>query len=250
MIVIKGKEAIRKMKHAGHQLALIFSDIEQYVVAGVATGEIDRQIERRIQDRGLTSRCKGYCGYRHVSCISLNDVIVHGVPSWEQYLQAGDLVTVDVCASWRGYCADMARTFLVGSHQEHAKRIACVAWNALDVGIETAHVGAHVGDIGYQIQSYVEQAGYGVIRDFCGHGIGKQMHEDPDVPNHGTLGSGPALRPGMTLAIEPMISAGSTEVHIDDDRWTARTMDGSLSAHAEDTVVITEHGPEIVTRVS
>ena len=249
MIIIKNKEAIRKMKHAGQQLATIFRDIGQYVVAGTSTHAIDAYVEQQLREKGLQPRCKGYCGYKHVSCISLNDEIVHGVPSPETVLQDGDLVTVDVCASWRGYCADMARCFFVGSCSQSVHRIVSVAQNALDTGLEYAVVKNHVGDIGYHIHQAVTDAGYSVIRDFCGHGIGKHMHEDPDVPNYGKKNSGPVLRHGMALAVEPMISAGSADVHIDDDGWTARTEDGSLAAHVEDTVVITDNGPCVVTRL-
>jgi len=250
MIVIKNKEAIRKMKHAGQQLAAVFQDVAPRVVAGASTASIDAYIESCLHTRQLKPRCKGYCGYQHVSCISLHDVIVHGVPSHDVIVREGDLVTIDVCASWRGYCADMARTFIVGTAHDAVDRLVSVAQRALDTGIAYAHVQHHVGDIGHHIQNTVEHAGYSVIRDFCGHGIGKRMHEDPDVPNYGSLGSGPALRHGMALAIEPMISAGSSEVRIDDDAWTARTADGSLSAHIEDTVIVTDQGPCVATRLN
>jgi len=250
MIVIKNKEAIRKMIHAGQELARIVQEVQAYLVPGATTDEIDAQIESRIYDRKLKPRCKGYCGYQHVSCVSVNDGIVHGIPSPRVQLKAGDLVTIDVCVSWRGYCADMARSFVVGQQSEpDAHHLISVAQRALDTGIEHAVVGSHIGDIGYHIQRVVEHARYHVIRDFCGHGIGKQMHEDPDVPNHGTQGSGPRIRAGMAFAIEPMISVGSPEVSIDQDGWTARTADESLSAHVEDTVIVTDHGPYIATRL-
>ncbi len=248
-MVIKNKEAIRKMVYAGQQLATIFQEVAQYVVPGATTAEIDAYIECALKEKQLKSRCKGYCGYGHVSCVSLNDVIVHGVPSTSIVLNEGDVVTIDVCASWRGYCADMARSFIVGAGSNAAEHIVATAQEALNVGINQAIVKHHVGSIGHHIQRVVEQTGYTVIRDFCGHGIGKQMHEDPDVPNYGDLGKGPILRPGMALAIEPMISAGSPEVRIDSDGWTARTEDGSLAAHVEDTVIITEQGPRIATRL-
>lgn len=249
MIVIKNKEAVRKMVHAGQQLATVLRDVGQHIVPGVSTAAIDAYVEDALHAKQLKPRCKGYCGYQHVSCVSLNDVIVHGVPSEGIIVREGDLVTVDVCASWRGYCADMARCFIVGTDNHNAEQIVHAAQNALDIGIQNAVEKNHVGDIGHCIQRYVEQAGYSVIRDFCGHGIGKNMHEDPDVPNYGQPGTGPVLRPGMSLAIEPMISAGSPEVHVDADGWTARTEDGSLSAHVEDTVIVTQQGPYIATRL-
>lgn len=249
MVIIKNKEAIRKIEHAGQQLATVLQDIIPYIVAGVSTADIDARIENMLQAKQLKPRCKGYCGYAHVSCVSLNDVIVHGVPSDHVVLQEGDLVTVDVCASWRGYCADMARSFIVGGDNVQADTLITTAQRALDVGIANAVVKNHVSDISHHIQRVVEQAGYSVIRDFCGHGIGKYMHEDPDVPNYGKPGMGPVLRHGMALAIEPMISVGSSEVSIDADGWTARTADGSLAAHVEDTVIITDQGPRVATRL-
>jgi methionyl aminopeptidase len=198
---------------------------------------------------GLRSRCKGYMGYRHVSCISINHEIVHGVPKKDTYIKHGDLVTVDICADWKGYCADMARSFFVGDAVGAKKEIVNVAQSALDAGIAKTRKGNRVGDISAAIQHEIERYEYAIIRDFSGHGIGKKMHEDPEILNYGKAGTGPVIRPGMVFAIEPMIAAGRDRVHITADGWTAETADASLAAHVEDTVVVTEKEPQIVTRV-
>jgi|SRR5579872_2566353 len=249
MISIKNKAAIRKMEEAGALLAAIFFDIPDLLTAGVATGEIDAWIEKQLVLRGLVSKMKGYRGYRHVSCISVNDVVVHGIPSKHTLLADGDMVKVDVCAAWQGYCADMARTFFVGEpHLEVHKQLAVVAQNALDKGIEQAVVGNRLSDISAAIQAEVEKHGFGVVRDFAGHGIGKNMHEEPEILNYGLPGNGPLLRPGMAFALEPMITLGKYQVYIEDDSWTVRTQDKNRAAHVEDTIVITDGKPHILTR--
>lgn len=248
---IKNFNAIERMRTAGKLLANIFSKLEGVVVAGNSTEKIDSWIAEQLIEQSMISQSKGYKGYQHVSCISVNDVIVHGVPSKHEILRDGDLVKVDVCAAWQGYCADMARCFIVGGKTD--KKVAdliSVAQEALNVGIAQAVVGNRLYDISAAIQHYVEEHKYGIVRDFAGHGIGQRMHEDPDVPNFGTKGTGMRLKAGMTFAIEPMITQGSYEVHIDRDGWTARTKDGLLAAHVEDTILITENGPEILTRPS
>jgi len=243
-------QALEKMRTAGRLLADIFENISSKIQVGTTTAALDRWIESELDKRQMVSQSKGYKGYKHVSCISVNTVVVHGVPSAQVVLQSGDLVKVDVCAAWQGYCADMARCYIVdnvGTQQvEHLKM---VAQQALDKGIAQAVEGNRLYDISAAIQNHVEHFGYGIVRDFAGHGIGKRMHEDPDVPNFGTAGTGMRLRAGMTFAIEPMITQGSYEVYIDRDGWTVKTKDGSLAAHVEDTVVVGEHGPEILTRL-
>ncbi len=250
MITIKNKASIRKMEEAGRRLSSIFTELKTIVIAGMSTQQIDQIIEEKLRKLSLVSKSKGYCGYKHVSCISVNDVVVHGVPSEKDILKKGDLVTVDVCASWKGYCADMARSWFVESNgsSNKAKELVAVAYSALDKGIEKAVVGNRLSDISFAIQKEVESYGYGVVRDFAGHGIGKFMHEDPEILNYGKPGKGPILRPGMTFAIEPMITMGDYSVYIDSDGWTAKTKDGSLAAHVEDTIVITEGKPKILTR--
>jgi len=249
MIIIKNKSALQKMATAGQKLSSIFPGLAQVVVAGATTADVDAWIEKKILELGMVSRTKGYRGYRHASCISVNDEVVHGVPRKSAVLSDGDLVKVDVCASWQKYCADMARCFVVGqTADESVKQLVLVAQQALDKGIAQARVGNRVSDISVAIQQEVERHGYGVVRDFAGHGIGKSMHEEPEVLNYGELGEGPVLQAGMVIAIEPMITKGGYEVFVEQDGWTVKTDDGSLAAHVEDTVAITYEGPKILTR--
>ncbi|MBP9765070.1 type I methionyl aminopeptidase [Candidatus Babeliales bacterium] len=248
-MVIKNVHELEKMRTAGKLLAEIFESIPSKIQAGISTASLDAWIEQQLIQRQLVSQSKGYKGYLHVSCISVNDVVVHGVPSPLVILQQGDLVKVDVCAAWQGYCADMARCFFVGDQPtEQLAHLVAVAYQALDLGIAQAVEGKRLFDISAHIQHHVEQFGYGVVRDFAGHGIGKRMHEDPDVPNFGTAGTGMRLKAGMTFAIEPMITQGSYEIYVESDGWTVKTKDGSYAAHVEDTVVVGQNGPEILTR--
>jgi methionyl aminopeptidase len=250
-VKIKDVKAIEKMRMAGKLLASIFDIIEEIIVVGASTQQIDLWIEHELIKLDLVSESKGYHGYKHVSCISINDVIVHGVPSNLVVLKNGDLVKIDVCASWQGYCADMARCFMVGKAVDaRVADMIAVAQEALNIGIAQAVEGNRLYDISATIQHYVEKHSFGIVRDFAGHGIGLRMHEEPDVPNFGTFGTGMRLKAGMTFAIEPMITMGSYEVYIDRDGWTARTKDGLWAAHVEDTILITENKPEILTRPS
>lgn len=248
MIYIKDRSSIQKMARAGHLLTEILDAVQILIKPGISTAEIDAWIELQLQEKGLKSSVKGYMGYRHVSCISLNDVVVHGVPRVDCILQLGDLIKIDVCASWNGYCADMARSFFVGQpSSEQAQKLVNVARQALQKGIEQARIGNRLSDISFAIQQEVEKHGFGVVRDFAGHGIGKNMHEEPEVVNYGKPGRGPILREGMTFAIEPMVTAGKYDVYIANDGWTVKTVDRSLAAHVEDTIVITNAGPIILT---
>lgn len=248
MITIKNKASVRKMEEAGKRLAQMFHELSSVVKAGVSTAEIDAWISRRLKELDLQSKMKGYMGYGHVSCISINDVVVHGVPDSATVLKDGDIVKVDVCAAWKGYCADMARAFFIGNVSPEVKKLAHVAQVALDKAIEKAQPGNRLTDISAAVQKAVESEGYGVIRDFAGHGIGKHMHEDPEILNYGAPGQGPVLRAGMTFAIEPMITEGDYKVYITKDGWTVKTVDKSNAAHVEDTVLITEQGPKVLTR--
>ena len=244
MIAIKNKASIRKMEQAGALLVEIFDEIASLIKPGVSTLEINNTIDRLIKEKGLVSRTKGYLGYAHASCISVNDEVVHGVPSAAKILKDGDLVKVDVCASWRGYCADMARSFYVGTPPAKVVQFIKNAQRALDKGIEQAVPGNRLGDISAAIQKEIEREGYGIVRDFAGHGIGKQMHEEPEVLNYGERGKGPVLRAGMAFAIEPMTTCGADNVYVTEDGWTVKTSDKSLAAHVEDTVVVTEKRTE------
>lgn len=249
MITVKNKASIAKMEQAGHLLLEIFEILGDFIQPGVSTLEIDACIARELKKRDLISKTKGYMGYQHVSCISVNDEVVHGVPSANNIVHKGDLVKVDICASFKGYCADMARSFFPGNEaDERVKKFVTVAQNALNKGIEKARAGNRLSDISAAIQQEVEAHGFGVVRDFAGHGIGKSMHEDPEILNYGKPGLGPILRPGMTFAIEPMITMGNFAVYVTKDGWTVKTVDKSLAAHVEDTVAVTEDEPKILTR--
>lgn len=250
MIKIKNKASLQKMETAGKLLVEIFDEIASLIAPGLTALAIDRAIEQSIQKKGLLSRTKGYMGYKHASCISINDEVVHGVPSDQKVLKDGDLVKIDVCASWRGYCADMARSFYVGCASEPVQRFVSNAQRALNKGIEQVRVGNTLGDISAAIQREVEKEGFGIVRDFAGHGIGKQMHEEPEILNYGEAGKGVKLQAGMVFAIEPMITMGKHDVYVDRDGWTVKTADKSLAAHVEDTVVVTESGPKILTRAN
>lgn len=252
MITIKNKIAGQKMATAGKKLASIFDKVSEIIVPGATTLDIDNWISSSLKELEMVSKTKGYMGYNHVCCVSVNEEIVHGVPSASKILKEGDLVKLDVCASWKGYCADMARCFFVGNNSstEKSKELVDVAHKALDRGIEAAVVGGRLTDISAAIQKEIESSGFGfgIVRDFAGHGIGKEMHEDPEILNYGKPGRGPVLRAGMAFAIEPMITLGSPKVSILNDGWTAITKDKSWAAHVEDTVFITESGPIVLTR--
>lgn len=250
MIIIKNKQMLLKMEHAGQCLAQILEDVAKQLVPGVSTYTVDQWVEQKLKEAGLVSVMKGYAGYKHVTCISINDEVVHGVPSKNKIMQKGDLVKIDVCASWKGYCADMARSFFVGkeSANPEAVKLVQVAQQALDRGISQCVPGNRLGDISAAIQSEIDKHKLGIVRDFAGHGIGKDMHEAPEILNYGTAGEGVVLREGMVFALEPMIMLGAEHIYIADDGWTVKTKDGSWATQVEDTVVVTAHGPKIITR--
>lgn len=248
MIYIKDKKSIEKMRTAGKLLAKIMIDVKSLVKPGISTLEIDSFIENSIHAAGLKPSCKGYRGYKHATCISLNDVVVHGVPSSDIILKDGDLVKIDVVASYKNYCVDMARSYFVGDVSSVVKRIIDTVNMALKKGIDNAVEGNYISDISRAIEDEVVSSGFGIVRSFAGHGVGKLLHEDPEIPNF-TNGQGPKIVLGMTLAIEPMITEHGYEIFIDSDGWTARTSDGGIAGHAEDTVLVTSNGPEVLTRM-
>jgi len=249
MITVKKKRNLEKMRLAGKKLATIMSGISDLVVKGVATLEIDSYIEGEMVKAGLVSVCKGYAGYRHATCISLNETVIHGVPSDKVVLKSGDFVKIDVAGSYKGYCADMTRYFFVGKVSTVVKRLAAAAQMALDVAIQEIRPGKQLSDISSVIQKEVEKEGFGVVRAFAGHGIGKRLHEEPEVANYGAPGKGPILREGMTFAIEPMITEHDWAVKTMPDGWTVNTVDGGLAAHVEDTVAVVKDGSEVFTRL-
>lgn len=248
-MLIKNRSAIEKMRFAGKLLAQVLSEMQSFLKPGINTFEIDAIIESKMRYLGLKPECKGYAGYKYATCISINDGVVHGVPSKDIVLKSGDFVKIDVVGSFKGYCADIARFFFINDVSEDVKKIAQVSEGALKKAIEMVVPGNRVFDISASIQDFVESHGYSVIRAFAGHGIGKNLHEKPDIPNYRKKGDNSILCEGMTLAIEPMISQGSCEVRVLEDGWTAKTVDGSLAGHIEDTVVVVKDGAEVLTRI-
>ncbi len=248
MIPIKSDSECAKIKTAGLLLAGVFDEVHPQVRAGVSTLALDTAVERMLSVRGLVAASKGYKGYRHATCISINDEVVHGVPSSRRTLKDGDLVKIDVCASYEGFFADMARSFIIGGDTRGAQRLVEATSRALDDGIACATVGARLSNISAAVQRRVQGYGFDVVRDFAGHGVGKAMHEEPEILNYGVPGHGPMLAAGMVFAIEPMVTKGNYRVFVASDGWTVKTVDGSLAAHVEDTVIVINDGPVVVTR--
>lgn len=246
MIILKTSAEIEQMRGAGSLVGQVLETLREHVVPGVATRELDAVAENMIRSRGGVPSFKGYRGYPASICASVNNEIIHGIPG-DRTLAEGDIVSIDCGAILGGYHGDAAMTFPVGSVSVEAEKLMTVTREALEAGIEMARPEMRLGDIGNAIQKHVEANGFSVVRDFVGHGIGRHMHEDPQIPNFGPPGMGLRLRSGMVLAIEPMVNAGVHEVVIMDDGWTACTRDGSLSAHFEHTVAITDDGPEVLT---
>ena len=235
------------MREAGKVCGQILRDLADIIKPGISTLEIDRFVEKTVREHGMTAAEKGYCGYPASVCVSINDEVVHGIPSKKRHLGEGDIVSCDLVVEYKGYMADAARTYPVGKVSPEAMHLIETAERAFFNGIAYAKPGYRLQDISHAIQETVEGEGFGVIRDFVGHGIGSEMHEDPQIPNVGKAGKGPRLQPGMTLAIEPMITQGTWEVDVLEDDWTAVTLDGGLPAHYENTVVITDGEPELLT---
>ena len=235
------------MREAGKVCGQILRDLADIIKPGISTLEIDRFVEKTVREHGMTAAEKGYCGYPASVCVSINDEVVHGIPSKKRHLRERDIVSCDLVVEYKGYMADAARTYPVGEVSPEAMHLIETAERAFFNGIAYAKPGYRLQDISHAIQETVEGEGFGVIRDFVGHGIGSEMHEDPQIPNVGKAGKGPRLQPGMTLAIEPMITQGTWEVDVLEDDWTAVTLDGGLAAHYENTVVITDGEPELLT---
>ena len=247
MIIVKSPREIELMKEAGRLVAKVFETVAPLIRPGISTYEINEIAEKVIYEGGGTCPCKGYYDYPAGTCVSVNDTLIHGIPSKKIILKEGDIVSLDVVANLHGYCADATRTYGVGILKDNVKRLMQVCKDAFYEGIKEAKPHNRVGDISAAIQHYVESNGYSVSRDFTGHGIGKGMHEDPSVPNYGIKGTGPLLQVGMALAIEPMILEGKKETRVLGDGWTVKSRDGKLTCHYENTIVITEDGNEIIT---
>ena len=246
MIAIKNSRELRAMKEACIISARALQLAGKAIEPGVTTGEVDRIVRQYIEGEGATPSFLGYGGFPASACISINEQVIHGIPG-KRVIHAGDIVSVDVGACLNGFHGDNAATFAAGEVSSEAQALMDATRESLYEGIRAAVAGGRVGDIGAAVQRYVEVRGYSVVRQFVGHGVGTNLHEDPSVPNFGTPGRGPRLLPGMTLAIEPMINAGAYEVKILGDGWTTVTKDGSLSAHFEHTIAITPDGPVILT---
>ena len=249
MIVLKNTREIKIMREAGRISAMALQLAGQAVEPGVSTAELDRIAEKYILSQGAKPNFKGYNGFPATACISINDQVIHGIPSKNRIIKQGDIVSIDLGAVIDGFHGDNAATFAAGDVSPEAERLMRVTEESLYEGIKAARSGSRVGDISFAVQSYVEARGYSVVRQFVGHGVGASLHEEPEVPNFGKPGHGARLLPGMTLAIEPMINMGTEKVKVLPDGWTVLTADGALSAHFEQSIVITADGPQILTKV-
>jgi methionyl aminopeptidase len=248
MVIRKSRAEIEKMRAAGRIVARVLKRLSEMVEPGITTLDLDREAERLIRQAGAYPTFKGYHGFKGSICASINDEVVHGIPG-KRKLREGDIIGIDCGATLDGYVGDAALTVAVGEVSEEVKRLMEATRQSLYRAIEKCRVGYTLGDVGNAVQSFVEPLGYSVVRNYCGHGVGRAMHEDPQVPNYGEPGRGKALREGWVLAIEPMVNMGRHEVKQLSDGWTVITMDGRPSAHFEHTVAVTMNGPEILTRM-
>ncbi len=249
MIIKKTAREIELMRTAGRIVALAHQEVAKHIVPGVSTLELDQIVERVIRENGAKPSFKGYGGFPGSICASINDVVVHGIPKASIILKAGDIISIDIGACYKGYHGDSAWTYPVGEISEADQNLMDVTLNALYKGLEKAKPNNRLSDISAAIGEYAKSFGYGVVEDFTGHGVGKSLHEDPAIPNYGIPNMGPVLQPGMTLAIEPMINAGTKNVKVCSDGWTTITRDGKKSAHFEHSILITDEGYEILTKL-
>ena len=247
MIIIKKPEQIMLMKKAGKITAEALLVARDAIKPGVSTKEVDNKIRRFIEKCGATPSFLGYNGFPGSACISLNDQVIHGIPSDRVFIKEGDIVKVDVGARFRGYNGDSARTFAVGKVSDEASKLISVTEQSFYEALKVAKAGNRIGDIGHAVEDFVISNGFSVVKTYTGHGVGAELHEDPEIPNFGRAGRGARLYPGMTLAIEPMVNAGVEDVRVLRDGWTVVTLDGKLSAHYENTIAITESDPIILT---
>ena len=246
MIVLKTPQDLLKMRKSGQITAAVLAMMSVLARPGVKTAELDRKAEDLIVRMGGKPAFKGYMDYPATLCTSVNDEVIHGIPG-DRVLRDGDILSIDTGAFLEGYCSDSAITLPIGDVSDEAARLIRETRKALEAGIAMAQNGGRLGDIGHAVQTSAEKAGFSVVREYVGHGIGRKMHEAPNVPNYGAKGTGVGLSSGMTIAIEPMINQLSREVKVDEDGWTVRTKDGGLSAHFEHTIAITDEGPIVLT---
>ncbi|MFW5789948.1 MAG: type I methionyl aminopeptidase [Bacillota bacterium] len=249
MIIRKSKREIDIMAKANSIVAETHEFLSEKISPGISTYDLDKLAEEFIEKNNGKPSFKGYRGYPASVCLSINDEVVHGIPSKTRILEEGMILSVDIGVYYKGFHGDAARTFAVGNVSQDAKDLIDVTRRALDMGIENAVIGNRLTDISNAVQTHVEKSGYSVVRDYVGHGIGTDMHEDPQIPNFGPAGRGPRLKEGMTLAIEPMVNIGDYKVKTKEDGWTVITEDGTLSAHWEDSIAITKDGPRILSRL-
>ena len=249
MIIQKSTDEIKRIKDACLIVTEILTVLKDLIDVGVNTQELNAFAESTILKKKAKPGFKGYRGYPATICASINNQVVHGIPSSKTKLKEGDIISIDIGVYYQGFFGDAAYTYPVGKISERAERLLKISQESLYLGIEKASEGNRLHDISYAIQSYVEKHGYSVVRDFVGHGIGRSLHEEPQIPNYGKKGRGPRLKKGMTLAIEPMVNEGTWEVKILKDGWTAVTKDGRLSSHFEHTIAITQNGPLILTKL-
>ncbi|MFW6238184.1 MAG: type I methionyl aminopeptidase [Halanaerobiales bacterium] len=247
MIILKSGREIDIMYEANQIVAETLAYLEEKIAPGISTAEINRLGEELIEGKGAEPSFRGYRGYPASVCVSINEEVVHGSPSGERILEDGDIVSLDIGAYYRGFHGDAARTFPVGDIDKKSERLIEIAERSFYEGLEEAVAGAYLSNISHRIQTFVEDNNYSVVREYVGHGIGRDMHEDPQIPNFGPPDRGPKLKTGMTLAIEPMVNIGGYEVRTLDDGWTVVTEDKSLSAHYENTIAITGDGPRILS---
>ncbi len=248
MIIIKSNSEIALMRQAGKFVASILMKLREEIRPGIKTSHLEVITVRELEKNGVKSSFKGYHGFPAHLCVSVNDEVVHGIPN-DRVLEEGDIVSLDVGVIYKGFHADAAITVGVGRVSPQAEKLIAITEAALKFGIASARPGCHVGDISATVQCYVESKGFSVVREYSGHGIGRQLHEDPQVPNFGFFGEGPVLREGMTLALEPMVTAGDWRTKLADNKWTVLTLDGSLAAHFEHTIAITNAEAEILTTI-
>ena len=249
MIVLKSPEEIELMRTAGKVNLEIFEGLKQFIRPGTTTMDIDRYVEEAVKSHGMIASEKGYCGFPANVCTSVNEEVVHGIPSKDRVLNEGDIVSVDLGTIYKGFYSDAARTYPVGKVSAEAQKLMDVAEGSFFEGLKFCKKGHRLGDVSHAIQMYVEANGFSIVRDYVGHGVGSQLHEPPEVPNYGKPGHGPRLAPGMTIAVEPMVNQGDWKVKVMRDGWTVRTADGSLAAHYENSLLITKGDPEILTQV-
>jgi len=247
MIIVKNSEQLILMKRAGVITAESLLVAKELIRPGVSTKEIDTKIRRYIEKCGATPSFLGYGGFPGSACISINDEVIHGIPSDKVILKEGDIVKIDVGARYRGYNGDSARTYPVGKVSDEALKLISVTERSFDEAMKFTRVGYRIGDIGHAVESFVISNGFSVVKEYVGHGVGAELHEDPQIPNYGNAGRGARLYSGMTLAIEPMVNQGTDGVRVMRDGWTVKTLDGKLSAHYENSVLVTDSDPFILT---